>query len=65
MARKLYVGNLPYNTAEQDLQESSDERKCPPERLFASIGTGRASCARTERSPRVQGRRPGPIRRIS
>ena len=28
MARKLYVGNLPYNTAEQDLQE-----------LFASAGT--------------------------
>jgi cold-inducible RNA-binding protein len=27
MARKLYVGNLPYNTAEQDLQE-----------LFASAG---------------------------
>ena len=28
MARKLYVGNLPYETAEQDLQE-----------LFASVGT--------------------------
>ena len=28
MARKLYVGNLPYNTAEADLQE-----------LFASAGT--------------------------
>jgi RNA recognition motif-containing protein len=28
MARKLYVGNLPYTTAEQDLQE-----------LFASAGT--------------------------
>lgn len=28
MARKLYVGNLPYETAEQDLQE-----------LFASAGT--------------------------
>ena len=27
MARKLYVGNLPYNTAEQDLQD-----------LFASAG---------------------------
>ena len=28
MARKLYVGNLPYETGEQDLQE-----------LFASVGT--------------------------